>query len=342
MLPFPSEDLEISAEAVTRLAGARIFVTGGTGFFGKWLLSSLCHAADTRGAAATAVVLTRNPEAFRAEAPHLASHRSIRLHAGDVRTFAAPDGAFTHAVHAATASAHPVSPAETVETVVDGTRRVLAFAKDRGVARLLFASSGAVYGRQPPELTHVPEEHAGAPDPLDPKSAYGESKRLAEQLCAQATAAVGPACVIARGFAFVGPGLPGDVHFAIGNFLRDAIAGGPVVVKGDGTPFRSYLHGGDLAAWLWTMLATGTPGRAYNTGSEDAVSIGDLATLTAKTLGVPVRIEGTPQAGKPAERYVPSTARARSELGLSQKIDLVSALRRTADWIALCRHRKTT
>jgi dTDP-glucose 4,6-dehydratase len=144
----------------------------------------------------------------------------------------------------------------------------------------------------------------------------------------------GPACVIARGFAFVGPHLPLDTHFAVGNFLRDGRAGGPIVVKGDGTAMRSYLYASELAIWLWTMLASGRPGRAYNVGSEEAVSIAELARLVARLFGVEARIDGGPRdPSLPPERYVPSVKRAREELALVQRIDLATGLRRTADWL---------
>ena len=70
------------------------------------------------------------------------------------------------------------------DTIVDGTRRTLDFARRTGARRFLLTSSGAVYGRQPAELTHVPEEYAGAPDPTDAGHVYGEGKRAAEMLCA--------------------------------------------------------------------------------------------------------------------------------------------------------------
>ena len=315
--------------------GRRVFVTGGTGFFGSWLVETFCHAHDRLRLAAELVVLTRDPAAFGRKAPHLAGHPAVRLHAGDVRGFAPPAGPFHLVVHAATAASAALNQADPLamfDAVVGGTRAVLEFAAGQPCAGFLLTSSGAVYGRQPPDLSHVPEEFSGGPDPLRPASAYAEGKRAAEHLCALFAHARGLRAVVSRGFAFVGPHLPLDAHFAAGNFLRDGLAGNPVRVGGDGTPVRSYLYAADLAAWLWTLLARGEAGRAYNTGSEEAVSVRELAGRVGRRCGVGVEVAREPTPGVPAERYVPSARRAKSELGLETWVGLDDALARTAAW----------
>lgn len=317
------------------LRGARLFVTGGTGFFGCWILESLLWADAQRGLGARVVVLTRSPDAFTRKAPHLAEHPSVRLHRGDVRDFVAPDGAFTHVVHAASdVSGAPSGegPQGLFDTIVEGTRRTLELARHAGASRFLLTSSGAVYGRQPSDLTHVGEGYPGAPDPTDPGSSYGEGKRAAEHLASLAHDADGLGAVIARCFAFVGPYLPLDRHYAVGNFLRDALAGGPVRVEGDGTPCRSYQHAADLMVWLWTLLLRGTAGRAYNVGSEDAMTLGAVARRIAEPLGLAWSIARQPVPGTPAARYVPSTARAQTELGLRSFIPFDDAVARTLRW----------
>ena len=315
------------------LRGQRLFITGGTGFFGCWLLESFAWANDTLGLNAEAVVLTRDPDAFRRKSPHLAEHPAITLLPGDVRNFAFPTGPFSHVIHAATEASAKLNaepPLLMLDTIIEGTRHTLDFTVRARANKFLLTSSGAVYGKQPPDMTHIPEDYPGAPDPLAPNSAYGEGKRLAELLCALYHRQHGIETKIARCFTFVGPYLPLDTHFAIGNFIRDARAGGPIVVKGDGTPYRSYLYAADLAIWLWTILLRAPACRLYNVGSDQAVTILETARAVADSAPqAPAISVAQPPAAGPPERYVPDISRAESELGLKPWIGLVEAIRHT-------------
>ncbi len=331
------EVLDVARDVFAELRGARLLVTGGTGFVGTWLLETLTWANDRLGLGMRATVLTRSPERFTNAVPHLADHAALRLLPGDVRTFDVGGERFDAAVHGATAASaalNDAAPLEMLDTIDDGTRHVLDVLAPSGSLPVLYVSSGAVYGRQPPDLSHLTEDHLGGPDPLEPASAYHEGKRAAELRCAIATAAGGPACRVARLFAFVGPYLPIDRHLAIGNFVRDALAGGPIVVAGDGTPVRSYQYASDMAAWLWTILVRGEAGRAYNVGSETAIDIGAAAAAVAAAAERPVDVvvRGVPDPARAPERYVPSTERARGELGLRNQVGLDEALRRTFAW----------
>ena len=338
MKPLPADDLQHvlqHAPALAELRGARLFITGGTGFFGKWLLETFAYANRELALNAKTVVLSRNPGKFLAQMPHLAAEDCIEFVQGDVTSFAFPPGDFSHIIHAATETTTRLGrpqPLDTLDTIVSGTRRVLDLARDRHVQAMLLTSSGAVYGRQPPEMTHIPEDYPGAPDPLDPNAAYGNGKRFAEHLCAAYHAQYNVPSKIARCFAFVGPHLPLEAHFAIGNFIRDALAGGPIVVQGDGTPYRSYLYAADLAVWLWEIMVHGQIMRPYNVGSSEAISIRDLAHLISASRGQTVRVAQEPNPSTPAVRYVPSTTRIHQEMVMGCQIDASEAIARTIQW----------
>jgi nucleoside-diphosphate-sugar epimerase len=333
--PLPVEDLDHvlahTRELWNEAKGASFFMTGGTGFFGMWLLESFAHINDVLGLGMRATVLTRDPERFAVKAPHLAQRKDLHFVPGDIRTFSFPEGEFRYVVHGATTSSAPVDNLEMLETIIDGTRRVLDFASKHHAQKFLYISSGAVYGKQPDDLSHIPEDYRGAPDPLDPNSAYGEGKRVGELLSVLQSKQSGFEAKIARCFAFIGPHLPLDAHFAAGNFIRDVIAGGPVVVKSDGKSMRSYLYAADLAIWLWTILFKGKPGTAYNVGSDDALSVASLAHAIGAVAQSPVNIDGFGGGGA-RSRYVPAVGRVKSDLCLGITVAQSDAIRRSIQW----------
>jgi len=341
--PLGEGDPQLSAwtemqSAWEQLRGKRVFITGGTGFIGCWLLEALLWANSTFHLGASVVVLTRDPEGFSMRVPHLAGESWVELLQGDVRTFAFPDKGFSLVIHAGGPGRESLAcetPLETFSAIVDGSHHVLDFALHCHAESALFVSSGAVYGRNTWQAGHLSENHLGALDPSDPLSAYAEGKRAAEFLYAAYRHVHGLDVKIARCFTFAGRYLNPAAGFAITDFVLDALRGGPVVVRGDGTARRSYLHGADLAAWLWTILLRGLPGRTYNVGSEESIGIGELAHAIAEMCEPQpeVRVCTAATPGLRAECYVPSTKRAQEELGLRQTVGLADALRDTLGWL---------
>ena len=341
---LPSQDLtyimEHTRDLWEDLRGERLFITGGTGFFGHWLVESFIYVNQQLDLKASASILSREPDAAQKASPHLFANSAIHMLKGDIRNFEFPRGEFSHIIHAATdasAKLNEENPLLMLDTIVEGTRHTLDFAVQCKAEKLLFTSSGAIYGKQPPEMTHIPEEYQGAPDPLDPKSAYGIGKRTAEHLCALYSKQHGIHSTIARCFAFVGPGLPLDTHFAIGNFIRDALNGGPIIIKGDGTPYRSYLYTADLTIWLWTILLRGVSCRPYNVGSAESTTIAEIACAVAQNVNpvTNVNIQRIPNPGHSIERYIPNANRTQMELGVYDNFKLDDKIKRTISWIQL-------
>lgn len=339
--PLPAEDLAYARTVVgerwQQLKGQRIFLTGGTGFVGKWLLGTLIDADRHLQLGCRLTVLTRHPAAFRAEAPALAEAPCIELLQGDVRRIVVGDRPFDRIIHAATDVATSASDLDTFDTCVEGTRRVMELARRCGARNVLLVSSGAVYGPQPADVTALREDHPGSAQAPQSMPAYTMGKKAAEWVAYAHAREHGLDLRVARLFAFVGPWLPLDKHFAIGNFLRESLAGQPIVIQGDGTPQRSYLHTADLAAWLWSILLDDRArGGLYNVGGEEAVSIRELAhrVLAASGSSSQVLVMQEPPAGAAPSRYVPDVHKARRELVLPEPIGLDDALRRTAAWLS--------
>lgn len=339
--PLPQSDLAHVLSHTSSLwseaRGARFFITGGTGFFGCWLLESFLHANRALDLGMKVTVLTRNTAKFRDNAPHLAAAPELELLAGDMATLEPSTARFDYAFHVATETRPNygiVDPTTLFLANTEGTRRFLNFIREAGVKKFLFTSSGAVYGTQPSDVPLLFEHDLRAPDPVDPRSAYGESKRVSEMLCALASTPGVCEGKVARCFAFVGPLLALDANYAIGNLIGDAMKGGPLKIGGDGTPRRSYLYSADLAVWLWTILFRGMSGRLYNVGSEEDLSIRDLAERIRGLIAPAAVIEMArqPVVGAPINLYVPSANRVREELGLSVRIPLDDAILRTVSW----------
>lgn len=341
--PLDPNDLEsIQAQltdAIQNLKDARIFLTGGTGFFGRWLVESFLCLNRVNNLNAHLTVLSRNPSAFLQSAPHLVS-TELSFIQGDVRNFEFPEVNFTHIIHAATEASNQLNsenPLKMFDVIVEGTRHVLDMAVQTGAKRFLFVSSGAVYGPQPPEVSHIREDQFFGFAPNDPNIAYAEGKRAAEFLCSVYAKQHEIEIPIARCFAFVGPHLPLDAHFAIGNFINDVIHNRPIHIVGDGTPLRSYLYGSDLSAWLWKILIKGESNRPYNVGSDKAVSIRQLAKVVGSDSNVDIVSENQFDISNYKSQYIPEITRLMIELDCTHSIDLINSIEKTITWCSQSR-----
>jgi UDP-glucuronate decarboxylase len=313
----------------------RLLMTGATGFFGRAVLRVLRQEIEDGGGRDVSVeTLSRRPDVFFHSYPEFAELPWLRVHAGDIldsqslSQLAAPDWV----LHAAADSVNVAEPKCRYRQIVDGTRNVLDFALVSETQRFLYVSSGAVYGKNAAVSGGCRENDLGGLDPLLLGSTYGIAKLSAEHLCALFAQDTGMSASIARCFAFLGQDLPLNAHFAIGNFIRDALWGDEVVVRGDGFSIRSYMDQRDLAVWLLEILRRGESARAYNVGSESEISILALAELVVSVVspGKRIHVVGGKVSSGAGDRYVPCVNRAQRELGLEVTIPLKESIRHTA------------
>ena len=331
------QDIVESCERELReLSSANIFITGGTGFIGCWMLEAIRYSNLTLNTNIRATILTRSTVNFKSKAAHLAGYELFNFIEGDVSSFISPAQSYSHLIHAATdasADLNENNPLQMFNTVLQGTKRALDFAVEKDIKNVLFLSSGAVYGQQPWEMKNVPESWLGGPNCVDARATYAEAKRAAEMLCAIYMKQFGLKVSIARIFALLGPYLSLGIHFAAGNFIRDAMLMKKVIVNGDGLPCRSYLYASDLTVWLFKMLADKRHLPPLNVGSDESISVGELAKKVSSLVGSgEYEIMAKPDMGWNPGIYVPNTELAYKELGVKRTVSLDEAIIRTAMW----------
>ncbi len=329
--------IELTGASLGRLNGKRLLITGGTGFLGTWLIETLAWFNTQCDRACQIDVLTRRPEKFIRKIPHLAGRADIHLLTSDVQHFTGLERTYDFIIHAAAPAdpgSHQQEPLQVADTIVEGTKRLLEFTRGQCVESFLFVSSGAVYGIQPPTLSHLPEDYAGGPLIGHPRAVYGEAKRYAEVLCTIHCNHYGIPVRIARPFTFLGPYQDLESGFAITDFLRDGLRGLPLRIRGDGTTLRSYYYASDCIVALLKILLEAPVGHIYNVGSDEPVSILTLAQTVATTLGtqLPIIVEQQPHPDQLPARYVPDISLGKTDLGLAVWTDLSTALQNTITW----------
>ncbi|NNM53257.1 MAG: NAD(P)-dependent oxidoreductase [Spirochaetales bacterium] len=339
VLPFPEDDLNNlltdNKEYLAELAQGTVLLTGGTGFIGKWFLSLFAEWNRTSDEKINVWIPSRNPRKFLTDYPHLETKEFLYFE-GDIRSMTLPEGSIATVIHAATDVGDPQKAADYTtifDVCVNGTNHLLKAIKGRGVKRFLLLSSGAVYGKQDPDVEKLREDSPSTLDVTKAQSAYGEGKRVSEWLVAQAGRENSYKVSIARVFALIGPGIPLTGPFAAGNFINNAINNLAIAIKGNGKVTRSYLYISDLISWLFKLTAIDESVGIYNVGSDIPYTILDLAEIISNEFlnHRPVVIENKTSDNQPNSIYIPSIDKIKN-IGAVQKVDILSATRKTYFW----------
>lgn len=305
-----------------------LLLIGGTGFFGKSFLDSFQRGQLDEWGVDRVIAMSRNADRLRTEAPELLDRRVELLNAdiGTIDWLPSAD----YVIHAAASTdarnylSQPEAERQNIQAGVYNYCRLAQ--KYHPNSKILYVSSGAVYGSQPPDLAFIDESYEvkDSTDIPEGKRDYAIAKRDAEAALKR-LAAEGLDVAIARCFAFVGRWLPRDQHFAIGNFIEDGLQGRPIKVKATYPVYRSYMYADDLVKWLMVMAAdSSTACEVYNVGSDQAVTMGDLAACVAEAFGSTV--EQPTNVEDKIDRYIPSIEKAKSKLGLSVEVNLSNAI----------------
>jgi len=310
---------------------ASLLIIGGSGFFGKSILDAYRRGLLNSWGVDSISVLARNATSLSIQFPELIDD-SITLINSDIATcHELPFADYViHAAASTDAANYLARPEVEKKNIQAGTYNYCKLAeKFHRNSRIVYCSSGAVYGQQPADLEYLLEEFDyGSVDEMSPvKRDYAAAKRDAEKAI-RTLGSQGGAVSIARCFAFVGKYLPRDQHFAIGNFIQDGLMGRPINVKATLPVYRSYMYADDLVHWLMTICHAANPlCPIYNVGSDKALTVGELADMVAQKFCVGVTKAEFGRKG--ADRYVPSITKAKNILGLQLWIDTTVAIDKT-------------
>ncbi len=335
-----SEDIKVIhsrlGPALQSFNNKKFLITGGTGFFGRWLLEILCVLVRDQNFKIQLYVLSRNPERFLSEHSKFSFKQYITFIKGDVTDFVMPDIEIDYLIHMATTAAEETFAGEDqlkkLDLLYRGTRNTLENAVASRVKKVLFTSSGVAYG--PSQGQFLSEEMLQAPQTTLDASALGEGKRMAEYLVAYYAKKADYRYSIARCFSFYGPFLPLDIHYAIGNFVLDALMSNEIIVKGSGQELRSYLYIADAWVWLLTLLIN-ADNEIYNVGSSKSLSIAELSARVRDVLSPQKKVKilglihNTGNFGRNV--YVPNNNKICSKFQLSEWTSLTEGIKRMAN-----------
>ncbi|MGN6300754.1 MAG: NAD-dependent epimerase/dehydratase family protein, partial [Angustibacter sp.] len=266
------------------MSGQRVVVTGGAGFIG----SHLCEELLRRGAEVVCIdnFLTGGPQ----NVAHLMDHPRFTLLRCDLVDFVHVGGPVDLVLHFAS-PASPIDylklPIETLKVGSIGTWHALGLAKAKD-ARFLLASTSEVYGD--PQVHPQPEEYWGHVNPIGPRGVYDEAKRYGEALTMAYHRAEGVDTAIVRLFNTYGPRMRPNDGRAIPTFVRQALAGEPVTVAGDGSQTRSVCYIDDTVNGILALADSGEEG-PVNIGNPDERSVLQIAQDVIAAVGSRSTIE---------------------------------------------------
>ena len=329
--------LTSGSKDLSDLKSRHIFITGGTGILGKWLLELINRLNQDDNYGIRVTVLSRNPRAFITRYPRLGALPWLTLVEGDIRHLSELPHDVSHIIHAAALTDRRLfasQPGNVADVNAFGTLRLLRAANLlEDVRKFVLLSSGLVYGAQPWNVARIDEKFAGPLRSNDVNSVYAESKRFAETIAQCAVSETKLPVVTLRPFAFVGPYQSLKLPWAVTDFIRDSLAGGPIRIMGDGTTVRSIMYASDFAHWVLAATAAGKPRETYNIGSPEPISLISLAeSITSHFNPSPPIHTGIGQIGHDRNRLVPDVSLAMKDLGVKVTVPISEAIRRSVEW----------
>lgn len=320
---------------INQLKHSKILITGATGTIGSFIVDMLVQYNHDANAHITIYAVGRKIEKLRKRFDFVKDD-NLNYVEYDLCTPIMFDYSVDYIIHAA-GNAFPATFAEnpvgTIIGNVDGTYRLLEYARKNGVKRLLYISTGEVYGKSTDDVNEFEEEYSGYVNPLSFRSCYPNSKRVTETLCTSYTQQYGLETVIVRPCHTYGPCMSESDNRANVQFIRNALNDEDIILKSAGKQMRSYCYIADCASIIFSVLVKGRSGEAYNSANSiSKITIAGLAETIAEISGRQVVYEAPTsdevKAFTPIDRQVLSTAKIEA-LGWKGKFDISTGVLHT-------------
>jgi dTDP-glucose 4,6-dehydratase len=313
-------------------SGRRVVVTGGAGFIGSHLCETLLERGDE------VVCLDNFLTGSPSNVGQLLDHPRFTLQHCDLVHYVHVPGSVDLVLHFAS-PASPIDylklPLETLKVGSVGTWHALGLAKDKH-ARFLLASTSEVYGD--PQVHPQPETYWGHVNPVGPRGVYDEAKRYGEALTMAYRRAEGLDTAIVRLFNTYGPRMRPNDGRAIPTFVRQALAGEPVTVAGDGSQTRSVCYVSDTVAGILALADSELAG-PVNIGNPDERSVLSIARDVIAAAGSTSTVQLIERPVDDPEVRRPDTTLAREKLGWSPRVGWTEGLGHTVEWFrTVCAH----
>jgi dTDP-glucose 4,6-dehydratase len=329
------EDCAKSCKDISRLENLKnshILITGGTGFVGTWLTEMLIYLNEDFNFNITIYLLSRNGT-LNKKYSQLKYLQHIQSDIKNVKELPSTINYVFHAAGTPDSREHVSNSLKTIDTFYKGTQNILDLASRLPyLVKIIHFSSNKIYGNN---YSTVPmDETNNTIIGYNNQDVYSESKRMSETLCKAYMSELHLPIIIVRPFAFIGPFQSLDKPWAVNNFIRDAILGGPIRILGNELTTKSYMYGSDLANYLLNILAIGKVGEVYNVGSSQPTTLIELATKIKKIINsdIEIKIRSSKDQYSKTSFDVPQISKIENELNIKPVFDIEDALRRTILW----------
>jgi nucleoside-diphosphate-sugar epimerase len=322
----------INTSNLEKLKSSHILITGGTGFVGTWLTEMIIYLNEEFNFSITLYLLARNINPSKT----YSEFKYVHFIKSDVKSVKELPRTINYVIHAAgtpDSREHVSNSIKTIDTFYKGAQNILDLtSRLPNLIKIIHFSSNKIYGNN---YSRVPmDENNTTIIGYNNQDVYSESKRMSETLCKAYMSELHLPIIIVRPFAFIGPFQSLDKPWAVNNFIRDAILGGPIRILGNELTAKSYMYGSDLANYLLNILVMGKVGEVYNVGSSQPTTLIELATKIKNLINseIEIKIRSSKDQYSKTSFDVPQISKIENELNIKPSFDIEEALRRTILW----------